>query len=114
MNQTTETLTPTQAAIAKSFKDKITWKQYLYATQGFTETAEGRVHSQRGRDFYDFFKSLDGIVFNIANGMLECGEEFDRDEFLEACGMQRSSAEAKSFVPTIEFIRHCRHEEGAR
>lgn len=102
-------MTKTQyEAIATPFAKKTNWTQYLYCIQGF-DTVDGQQrHSQRGRDFYDYFKNLDEIVFNIANNLKDLNEKFDREKFLEACGMQSDGSRYWSFVPTPENVKRVR------
>lgn len=105
-------MTKTQyEAIAEPFAKKTNWTQYLYCTQGFTTVDGEQRHSQRGQDFYDYFKNLDSIVFSIANNLAELNEKFDREKFLEACGMQTgktSDGRYWSFVPSSESIKRVR------
>lgn len=103
---TTMKMTKTQyEAIALPFSKETNWTQYLYCTQGFTTVKGQQIHSQRGRDFYDYFKSLDTIVFNIANNLRGInGDKFDRDKFLETAGMQNDGIRGWSFIPTHETI----------
>lgn len=87
-------------AIAEPFAHKVKWTQYLYAKQGFKKG----VHSERGRTLYAHFTDLDSIVYRIANNLAEVNQDFNRDKFLEACGMQRDNRYDWSFVPSREYI----------
>jgi len=88
-------------AIAEPFAKKTNWTQYIYCRQGFSNG----VLTKRGRELYTYFKELDSIVYNIANNLSELNDKFDREKFLETCGMQRDNRYDWSFVPSTKSIK---------
>lgn len=80
------------------------WTRYLFATQGFLPSG---VYSERGRQLRQKLEDMDNVVYKMANNLYDVNATFDREKFLEACGMLYDGYRW-SFIPGKEYIKRVR------